>query len=145
MTELNITLDARFRAVKRAITLHSEELDSKLRRLMEDLVDIAERWVRREAPHRTGQLKSATRHEGHGDHRRVFVAKTVAPYVDWVIDGRPRIVPKYKQALWWPGLPHPVMSSKATKPNPYVDRAFRNMLPDVDRKIDNFQKWLVTL
>ena len=146
---LNISIDARFTAVKRALSLHGQEFDQKVRRLMDDLKDLAEKWVRREAPHKTGRLKSATRHEGQGDHRRVFVAKTVAPYFDYVVDGtRPHtIVPKNKQALFWPGAGHPVKMVKhpGTKPNDYVTRAFRNMMPDVDRKIESFQKWLVTL
>ena len=149
MTELNISLDSRFKAVKNALTLHRSELDNKLRRLMDDLVDIAERWVRREAPHKTGRLKSATRHEGSGDRRRVFVSKTVAPYFDYVVDGtRPHVIkPKNKQALFWPGAGHPWKSVQhpGTKANPYIDKAFRNMLPNVDKKIQNLQEWMVSL
>jgi hypothetical protein len=150
MTTLNISLDARFKAVKNAMTLHSKELDSRMRRLMDDLVDIAERWIRREAPHRTGKLKSATRHEGSGDKRRVFVSKAIAPYFDAVHDGIKKkytIYPKYKQALYWPGASHPVKSVtiKPRKGNPYVDIAFKNMLPDVDKKVKNLHEWMVSL
>lgn len=147
MTVLNITIDSRFKAVKRALTLHRQEFDQKVRRLMDDLQDLAERWIRREAPHKTGRLKSATRHEGTGDHRHIFVSKRVAPYMEYVIDGRGIITPKTKQALRFKidGKWIFAKSAKATKPNPYVDRAFRNMLPDVDRKVENFHKWLVSL
>ena len=148
--DISITIDARFNAVKRAMELRGAELDAKVNRLMDDIADIAERWVRREAPRKTGRLKSATRHEGRGTHRRVFVSKNVAPYFEYVIDGtRPHtIVPKYKQALAWPGMqggPYKKVKHPGTKANPYIDTAFRNMMPDINKKIDNFHKWLVTV
>jgi HK97 gp10 family phage protein len=130
--------------------MHSDQFDSKVQGMLKDLTDLAERWVRREAPHKTGQLKAATRQDGGGDSRHVYVSKSVAPYFEYVIDGtRPHdIVPKNKQALAWPGMiggPYKKVKHPGTKANPYVDKAFNHMLPEVDKIVERFHYWLVNI
>lgn len=44
--------------------------------------------------------------------------------VTWLEEGRGEVVPTQKQALFWAGLPHPVMKAKATSGKPFADAAY---------------------
>lgn len=118
--------------------------------LARDLTDIAFKWVQREAPRRTGRLKGSGIEKGYtGSGGWVFASKARVPYMDWVIDGTGpyTIVPKGKQALFWPGASHPVkiVHRKGQKSNPFVDRAANTMMGEIERRISNFEKWLEEL
>ena len=55
---------------------------------------------------------------------KVAIPKRVY-YQGWVIRGRGWVLPVKKKALWWPGLPHPVAYARPSKPNPFMDRAWK--------------------
>jgi hypothetical protein len=109
-------------------------------------VDIAHKWVQREAPRKTGRLKSAVKKEVTNKGGTIFISKNIAPYADWVIDGTRAhtIIPKNARALYWKGAKHPVkkVHHPGTKGNPFVDRSINSIQSEITKKISDFEKWL---
>jgi hypothetical protein len=146
---LVISIDGRFGNVKKALLMKRDEFDNQLEMMVRNLTDIAAKWVRHEAPRKTGNLAASTRKEIHGMSGHVYVSNAQAKYFDCVVDGtRPHdIVPKNGQALFWPGASHPVKKVRhpGTKKNEYLDKAFHKMLPEVDDIVSRFHFWLVNV
>lgn len=146
---LVISIDGRFGNVKKALTMKRDEMDKQLQMMVRSLTDLAEKWVKHEAPRKTGNLAMSTRKEVSGDSGHVYVSNSQARYFDFVVDGtRPHdIVPKNGQALYWPGAAYPVkkVHHPGTKKNPYLDKAFNKMLPEVDQIVNKFHFWLVNI
>lgn len=145
MVDVKITVNTG--GLEKALVKKASDIKGQSQLLARDLVDIAQRWVQREAPRKTGRLKAAGIEKGYtGSGGWVFASKSRVPYMDFVIDGtRPHdIVPKRAQALSWPGGSHPVKRVRhpGTKSNPFVDRAADKMMGDIDKRILNFEKWL---
>lgn len=95
--------------------------------------------VQDEAPGVTGYLKSKI------DWRIVYLAGTTfeslvisgAFYTKWVLDGRGPVRPMRARALHWidrGGADVFSMYSRATDPNPFHQRAWRNVRNDVKRR-----------
>jgi Ser-tRNA(Ala) deacylase AlaX len=147
--DLIISIDADSGNIKRALEEHRDEFDKQLENMVRSLTDIAARWVTREAPRKTGNLKASTRKEFNGDSGHVYVSNSQATYFDCVVDGtRPHdIKPKNGQALYWPGASYPVkvVHHPGTKANPYLDKAFDKIGPDVDRVVERFYSWVVNV
>lgn len=62
------------------------------------------------------------------------IVENDAPYSLWVHEGtglygprQERIYPTRKDALWWPGLDHPVKSTKGMKGRPFFIEAMKNV------------------
>jgi hypothetical protein len=146
---LVISIDGRFGNVKKALTMKRDEMDNQLNMMVRNLTDLAAKWVRHEAPRKTGNLAASTQKEYMGTSGHVYVSNAQARYFDFVVDGtRPHdIKPKNKQALYWPGAAFPVRGVKhpGTKANPYLDKAFNKMLPEVDQIVERFHFWLVNI
>jgi len=147
---LVISIDGRFGNVKKALLMKRDEFDNQLEMMVRNLTDLAAKWVRHEAPRKTGNLAASTRKEIHGMGGHVYVSNSQAKYFDPVVDGIKRayvITPKNGQALFWPGASHPVKSVKipARKGNEYLDKAFNKMLPEVDQIVSRFHFWLVNV
>ena len=145
MVDVKITVNTN--GLEKALVKKSSMIRGESRSLSNDLIDIAAKWVQREAPRKTGRLKAAGIEKGYtGSGGWVFASKSRVPYMDFVIDGtRPHdIVPKRAQALFWPGASHPVkrVHHKGSKSNPFVDRAADKMMGDINKRIINFEKWL---
>ena len=150
---IEINIDMRFKAVKDKFYMKNKEFDQQVRMMSDRLTDAAEKWIRHEAPHQTGRLKSATRHEGSSDRRRVYVSNSIAPYFKPVIDGHPTLTTDKSRRYWFAILKEKYGGNyqrKTSGPpgqvpaNDYIKKAFNKMLPDVERIVDNFHKWLVS-
>jgi len=148
MVDVKITVDDE--GLEKALLQKAGKIKSEAQSLSRDLVDIAFKWVQREAPRKTGRLKGSGIEKGYtGQGGWIFASKARVPYMDFVIDGtQPHlIIPKSRQALSWPGASHPVKKIKhpGTKSNPFVDRAADSMMGEFERRISNFEKWLEEL
>lgn len=151
ITEIHIDLSSE--KAEAVIKYKNKEFNNRTRKLMDDLQDIAERWVRKEAPRDKGVLKSATRHDGQGDTRHIFVSTTVAPYFRPVVEGH-RTLTTVKQRKWWFWHLRNNLGGNYTRktkgpkgqvpPNDYMNKAFHNMMPNIKAKVKNFMKWLVS-
>lgn len=86
--------------------------------------------MRREVPVKTGKLKknidAHTDFFGNNLRGRVGPNLSIVKYGFWVHEGtKPYTIrPRTKQALWWPGLRHPVklVRHPGIKKNPYIPR-----------------------
>jgi len=147
--DLIISIDGRFGNVKQALLSHRDEFDKQTQMMVRQLTDLAAKWVRHEAPRKTGNLAASTQKNYGGDSGHVYVSNAQARYFDCVVDGtRPHdIRPKNGQALYWPGASNPVkgVHHPGTKANPYLDKAFNKMLPEVDEIVSRFHFWLVNI
>jgi hypothetical protein len=83
----------------------------------------------KEAPMKTSNLKRTRTSKVNDDGSRGTLAFT-APYAGYVHEGtglygphKTKIVPKNKQALYWPGASHPVRSVRGMKGRPWVRKA----------------------
>lgn len=150
---VEITIDMRFAAVKEKFYMKNAEFDRQVNMMMDRLADSAEKWIRHEAPHQTGRLKSATRHEDRGDGRRVYVSNSVAPYFKPVIDGHPTLTTDKSRRYWFAILKEKYGGNYQRKtsgpagqvpPNDYIEKAYHSMLPDVDKIVERFHYWLVS-
>lgn len=52
-----------------------------------------------------------------------------------VVKGRKEVVPVTKRALMWPGLPHPVMRSRAVAPNDFVSPVLDSAEADIKEMV----------
>ena len=83
----------------------------------------------KDAPQRTSNLKRTRTSKVDDDGTRGTLAFT-ARYAGYVHEGtglygphKTKIVPKSKQALFWPGASHPVRSVRGMKGRPFVAKA----------------------
>jgi hypothetical protein len=94
------------------------------------------------------KLKDSFRVMGQGTDERYIT--TDAPWkFTWVTQGTAPhlILPRYKRALWWPGLEHPVayVNHPGTSPNPFNERV-EQMVDDAtiaDQLIDGMARGIV--
>jgi hypothetical protein len=99
------------------------------------------------APHRTSNLARTRTSNVNDDGSKGTLAFT-APYSEFVHEGtglfgphKTKIVPKTKQALYWPGARHPVRSTKGMRGNPFVRKANDSVHGD-DLYRDGMQNYL---
>ena len=83
----------------------------------------------KDAPKKTSNLARTRTSNVNDDGSRGTLAFT-APYAGYVHEGtglygphKTKIVPKNKQALYWPGASHPVRSVRGMKGRPWVRKA----------------------
>lgn len=115
-------------AAKMLLVHHPEGYEAIERRVVnggEAVTNAVARDARKDAPKKTGELVS-TIHVLRVSEYRWYVTVS-APH--WMTQeygtlGRdPVILPRVKQALWWPGLPHPiarVTKHPGNKPQPFM-------------------------
>lgn len=122
---LNVTLD--FRSISRAAGGFAGAAASAVistRVLMDAGGRIILAALKDEAPVKTGALRASIVQRSTGAQGAGFYALA---YGEYVVHGtRPHLIlPKTKQALYWPGARHPVRSVNhpGTKPNDFVQRA----------------------
>ena len=84
-------------------------------------------------PWRTGFLTQSFRAELTTGLLRWFPTASYAPYVEFGTKAHV-ILPKDKQALYWPGASNPVRSVNhpGTKPNPFMERIIAASQPEID-------------
>lgn len=144
MLSLDITVDTQ--GLEESLRAKAGQVNQKVNFLGQDLTRIVHKWVQREAPRKTGRLKSAVQKHYTGNGGLIFISKSIAPYSDYVIDGTRAhvIVAKNKKALFWRGAGHPVKKVRhpGTRSNPFVDRGFNASMSEVQRSINNFEEWL---
>lgn len=144
MVDIHITVDDH--GLSSSLKEKAGRLSSESQKLLKDLTYIAERWVKDSAPVKTGKLRGSIKGQVSGRTGSVFVPAGSVKYFDFVIDGtRPHdIVPKNRQALYWPGARHPVKMVRhpGTKPNPFFDKAVTRMEGEFERKLQEFAEWL---
>ena len=123
----------------------SGQIGTEVNKLTSDLTDIAQRWVQSEAPRKTGKLKASIQKETWGSRGLVWIAKGIAPYWIYVVEGtQPHVIrAKYKKALKTPYGLFKSVNHPGTKANPFVDRAATKMQGDIDRRTSIFEKWLI--
>lgn len=162
--EINVRINEN--AIVTGLNRKANEIPKYMARFREDILDIAHRWVQREAPRKTGNLKTAIKKKQQGNIGVIFRDKHQADYIDFVIDGtRPHTIrAKHAGALWfgakgygnvvtpggnshWTGLAHPVKSVRhpGTKSNPFFDRAYPRISADIDRRVQALEKWLMEI
>ena len=144
MVAINITIEDH--GLSGSLKSKAAAIPIQERKLLSDLTFIAERWVKNSAPVKTGKLRNSVKGQVQGKVGMVFVPTGSVKYFDFVIDGtRPHdIVPKNRQALYWPGARHPVKSVRhpGTKANPFFDKAIGRMEGEFGRKLQEFAEWL---
>ncbi len=121
------------------------QIYSKIIELNTRMLNAFHQWVQREAPHKTGRLKSAVFKSNYRTGGSVYMGNG-APYFHWVLDGtRPHLIQfRNKQALFWKGAAHPVKSvhHPGTKANPYFDKGYESGLKENEVYIRQFEDWL---
>jgi hypothetical protein len=94
---------------------------------------LAKHTVKGVVPWRTGFLTQSFRAELTPGMLRWFPTASYAPFVEF--GTKPHtIVPKEKQALYWPGAAHPVRSVNhpGTKPNQFMERIIAESKDEID-------------
>ena len=123
----------------------ASQIDSKLKGLSTRVVNVIHRWVQKEAPRKTGKLKSTIQKTSSAAGGSIFMGKG-APYFLYVLDGtRPHIIHfKNKGGLWWKGANHPMnhVHHPGTKANPYIDRGFEKSEAGIRTEVQKFVDWL---
>lgn len=118
----------------------------KLMHMNAQVLSAFQRWVKSEAPHKTGKLKGAIMKTNYRIGGSVFMGKG-APYFVYVLDGtRPHWISfKNKKALFWKGAGHPVkrVHHPGTKANDFFDRGYQAAQSEVNKEIQLFENWLV--
>lgn len=148
--EINVRINDH--AVVTGLNRKAAQIPTYMNRFKQDILDIAHRWVQREAPRRkTGRTKAAVQKKQQGNMGIIFRNKHIAPWIDWVIDGtKPhKIGAKHKKAIYFKGIPggHPYKSvmHPGTKSNPFFDRAYPRISSDIDRRVQALEKWLTEI
>jgi hypothetical protein len=102
---------------------------------MTKLVETIEARAKKEAPVKSSNLFRLITSWVSPDGIKGTV-NSGAPYSEFVHRGtgtfgpfHQRIFPVSKKALFWPGALHPVRSIKGMKPNPFFDRALKQITP----------------
>ena len=119
----------------------SNEVGPRLIKLLNDSARDVARNVKRKSPHVTGKLKSSITHTIGGNGGVVYANESIAPYVDYVVNGRRGFCAKNKQALYWKGASHPVRCVKASKPNPIFEKGYEISGSDIQKRCDEFITW----
>ena len=140
------------------VDIDTHDLEDKLQRkanligpyalkYLNDMARDVENHVKKEAPHKTGRLKSSISHKLTGYGAVVYANEGIAPYVDWVIDGRGPVTATNKQALHFTIDGKEIFATrvKASKPNPFFERAYESAQADISKRTDTFVKWVIDL
>lgn len=131
--------------VASAFQRKSNETGTRINTFHNELLNIAHRWTQREAPRRsTGKLKASVKKLRTGGRGLIFISKEIAPYADWVIDGRGGFCAKNKKVLRFKTSKGIIFTRCVgpSKPNPFVDRSFDRMQGDINREVTKFEDWL---
>jgi len=94
---------------------------------------LAKHTVKGTVPWRTGFLTQSFRAEISTGLLRWFPTASYAPYVEF--GTKPHVIlPKEKQALYWPGAQHPVrkVNHPGTKANPFLERIISQSENEID-------------
>lgn len=127
-------------------TRKGSAVDAKLNHMNTEILNILKRWIRHEAPRKTGKLKADVQMKNYQPGGAIYMGNATK-YWEYVIDGTRAhdIVPKYKKALKVPGwgvfkkVHHP-----GTKPNAFMDRGLTAANGEINREIKIFEDWLVS-
>ena len=131
-----------------ALQQKADKLPEELKNLVNTAAFAVDREIKEAAPVRTGNLQGATSIDNLSDYeKRIFVDEGIAPYAIYVIKGTEPydIYPVNKQALWWPGLDHPVkhVSHPGISANDYFQTGVDNAKPEVDQAVNDFKAWIM--
>ena len=142
MVEFNIVIDDH--GLSNAFQRKANETTSQFNMLTRDLVNIAQRWVQKEAPRKTGNLKSSVKKTVTGNTGLIWVSKSQAKYADAVLEGRKGIKAKKGKALRFVINGQVIFrrSVGPAKANPFVDRAATTMKGEINQRVAMFQRWL---
>lgn len=143
MLTLDIVIDGD--KIAAAFEKKGNEVYDETAKLHRDLMDTAHRWTQYEAPRRsTGKLKASVKKLRTGDRGLIFISKEIAPYADWVITGRGAFCAKNKKVLRFKVNGKIIFTRCVgpSKPNPFIDRSFQSMQGDINRRVNQFEKWL---
>jgi hypothetical protein len=141
---VNIDVVVDTHGLEQKLQQKSSQLQSKIRQMQRLMLTDAQREVQREAPRKTGRLKGAVQYSMGSNVGQIFVNKGMAPYVDWVIDGRKGFCVKNKKALRF------VIQGKTifrkcvgpAKPNPFFDKSVPQVERHIETRLNAFTKWL---
>lgn len=123
----------------------SSEIALKVGIFKHDLLIMGRREVQRVTPRRhTGKAKSSIKYKISGDTGQIYASKEVAPYIDWVIEGRGIVRPVNAKALHFfiYGKEVFAMKVKPTKPNPIFDNAMPGIAANMEHEVQALTKWL---
>jgi hypothetical protein len=156
---VEVTINMNVAGIANRLKSKSSQIDGQINLFHEDLLRIAQDWVRREAPRRTGRLRTDITKQKSGTQGKVFNLGKQAPYFRWVIDGRRGFCAYGEQTY----LGKSIGTKKAlrfksksgqwiirrcvgpAKPNPYYDKAIPKMRGQMMARVQRFGKWLETL
>ena len=140
-TNIDIVVDTH--GLEKKLLSKGDQLQSKIQQMHRLMLTDAQREVQREAPRRTGRLKSAVQYKMGGNSGQIFINKGIAPYCDWVIDGRGPIHGTDKPlAFKINGETIIRWSVGPAKPNPFFDKAVPTIERQIETRVNAFEKWL---
>ena len=120
----------------------ASQIDSKLKGLSSRVVNVIHRWVQREAPRKTGRLKSSIQKTSSVTGGAIFMGKG-APYFIYVLDGhrtRPR---KHAAELTFLGKSTGFKQGQHwVNGNPYIDRGLDKSEASITNEVQKFVDWL---
>lgn len=138
--KFNLTLLERLR--QRFSRSRKALIKEKLQGIAEECWNITKEMAPRG---KTGKLKESIALKSTGNLS--WSITEGVPYGPWVRKGVtiPDIYPRYKKALWWKGLPHPVAWTHGhrNKANPYDERAMSAIEARMPRRLDSLGATLV--
>ena len=141
-TNLDVVIDTH--GLEKKLLAKGDQLQSKIQQMHRLMLTDAQRDVQKEAPRRTGRLKSAVQYKLGGNSGQIFINKGIAPYCDWVIDGRGPVHAIKAKALHFfiNGQEFFRTSVGPSKPNPFVDKAVPEVEQQIEGRLNTFLKWL---
>jgi hypothetical protein len=143
MIEIHVHIETE--GLENRLEAKAEQFKGELNRFHVRLLEIAQRRVRDKAPQRdTRHLKRSIDYKKTGHTGYVFVDKTIAPYADWVLDGRRGFCAKKAQALKF-SIGGKTIFRRCVGPaksQPFFDEAYPYIDQDVGREADRFNEWL---
>ena len=134
------------KAYEQGPRIYQEEMTKGLSRCLIVVRNAAVRLVRV----KTGRLRGSIAIEGPASAGGYIAGKvgTNVTYAPIVERGSPPhvIVPVKKRALYWQGAAHPVarVNHPGTKPDPYLEPASRNSIPQINTLIAGAARSLMT-
>lgn len=131
-------------AMKKAPKMINNELSLAINEVVHNVIRPI---MQRQAPMKTGKLRSNIYAKSFGLGGIVGPNLEVTPYARWVNNGSSAYVirPKTKKALYWDGAEHPykLVHHPGIKANPFVERTFEEMQKPVKLVFDKSVKKII--
>lgn len=141
---LSITITPDPKKLADAFDRKANQIPVYEKQLARSLLDILKKWVKRSSPHKTGTFKRSIRSESFEQGGVVFQDPGIAPYGEWVIDGRGEVTPKKAKVLHFTinGTDVFTMRSGPMDGNPVFEKGEAASRSEFDQRVRVFETWL---